>query len=97
MHGDETYMVPFIRSLADLQNKTQEIEEICIKEHRPVFITKNGNAHLVVMSQRLFEEQQALLDLYEKLDEAEEQSNAGKQRPYKEAMTELRSRIHEKM
>jgi hypothetical protein len=34
------------------------------------------------MSQRLFEEQQALLDLYEKLVEAEEQSSAGKRRPY---------------
>lgn len=90
-------MVPVIRPVSDLRNKTPEIEEICIKENKPVFITKNGNAHLVVMSQRLFEEQQALLDLYEKLDEAEEQSSAGKRRPYKEAMAKLRSRIHEKV
>lgn len=90
-------MVPVIRPVSDLRNKTPEIEDICIKEKKPVFITKNGNAHLVVMSQRLFEEQQALLYLYEKLDEAEEQSSAGKRRPYKEAMIELRSQIHEKI
>lgn len=46
------------------------------------------------MSQKLFEEQQALLDLYEKLDEAEEQSQAGQCRTFREAMAELRSRIN---
>jgi len=88
--------MPVIRPVSDLRNKTPEIEEICIKEHKPVFITKNGNGHLVIMSQQLFEEQQALLDLYEKLDEAEEQSRAGKRRPIREAIADVRSRIHAK-
>ncbi len=70
--------MPIIRPISDLRNKTPEIEEICVKENTPVFITKNGTGHLVVMSQKLFEEQQALLDLYEKLDEAEDQSKVGK-------------------
>jgi PHD/YefM family antitoxin component YafN of YafNO toxin-antitoxin module len=89
--------MPVIRPVSDLRNKTPEIEEICIKEQKPVFITKNGSSHLVVMSQKLFEEQQALLDLYEKLDEAEEQSRSGLVRPFREVMNELRSRIHAKM
>lgn len=89
--------MPVIRPVSDLRNKTPEIEDICIKEQKPVFITKNGSGHLVVMSQQLFEEQQALLELYEKLDEAEEQSRDGKRRPFLEAMTELRSRVHAKM
>ena len=88
--------VPIIRPISDLRNKIPEIEEICIQEQKPVFITKNGNAHLVVMSQKLFEEQQSLLELYEKLDEAEEQSRTGKHRPFLEAMAEIRSRIHAK-
>ena len=88
--------MPVIRPVSDLRNKTPEIEEICIKEKKPVFITKNGNGHLVVMSQQLYEEQQALLDLYEKLDEAEEQSRAGKRRPFRETMADLRGRIHAK-
>ena len=86
--------MPIIRPVSDLRNKTPEIEEICIKERKPVFITKNGSSHLVVMSHQLFEEQQALLDLYEKLDEAEEQSRAGEYRPFREVMSELRERIH---
>lgn len=89
--------MPIIRPVSDLRNKTPEIEEICIKEKKPVFITKNGKEHLVVMSQRFFEEQQALLELYEKLDEAEEQSHAGRRRPYREVMTGLWDRINEKI
>lgn len=88
--------MPVIRPVSDLRNKTPEIEEICLKEKKPVFITKNGNGHLVVMSQQLYEEQQALLDLYEKLDEAEEQSRAGKTRRFRDVMGDLRGRIHAK-
>ena len=88
--------MPVIRPVSDLRNKTPEIEDICVKENRPVFITKNGTGHLVVMSQKLFEEQQLLLDLYEKLDEAEEQSKTGKTRPFRKAISEIKSRINAK-
>jgi PHD/YefM family antitoxin component YafN of YafNO toxin-antitoxin module len=88
-------IMPVIRPVSDLRDKTPEIEEICINEQKPVFITKNGSSHLVVMSHRLFEEQQALLALYEKLDEAEEQSRSGQSRPFREVMSELGNRIHE--
>jgi len=86
-----------IRPVSDLRNKTPEIEKICITEKKPVFITKNGANHLVVMSQQLFEEYQALLELYEKLDEAEEQSRAGQTRRFRESLTEPRSKIHAKI
>jgi len=89
--------MPIIRPVSDLRNKTPEIEEICIKEKKPVFITKNGNGHLVIMSQQLYEEQRALLELYERLDEAEEQSRAGKRRPFRDVMEDLRNRIHAKV
>jgi PHD/YefM family antitoxin component YafN of YafNO toxin-antitoxin module len=88
--------MPIIRPVSDLRNKTHEIEEICIKEGKPVFVTKNGVGHLVVMSQQLFEQQQALLDLYEKLDGAEEQSKAGKRRPFREVTAALRECINAK-
>ena len=86
--------MPVIRPVSDLRNKTPEIEEICIKEQKPVFITKNGIGHLVVMSQKLFEEQQALMELYERLDEAEVRSKEGKTIPLHKAMADLRSRIN---
>jgi len=87
--------MPVIRPVSDLRNKTPEIEEICIKEQKPVFITKNGNGHLVVMSQRLYEEQQALMELYDNLDEAEFQSAQGVIRiPHREVMARLRARLN---
>lgn len=87
--------MPVIRPVSDLRNKTPEIEEICIKEQKPVFITKNGNGHLVVMSQRLYEEQQALMELYDNLDEAEVQSAQGPKRiPHREVMARLRARLN---
>lgn len=87
--------MPVIRPISDLRNKTPEIEEICIKEQRPVFITKNGSGHLVVMSQKLYEEQQALMELYEKLDEAEAQSASGTKRiPHHTVMARLRAKFN---
>jgi len=87
--------MPVIRPISDLRNKTPEIEEICIQEQKPVFITKNGKGHLVIMSQLIFEEQQALLDLYEKLDEAEAQSTTGvKHIPHHEVIAKLRAKLY---
>ena len=87
--------MPVIRPISDLRNKTPEIEEICLKEQKPVFITKNGNGHLVVMSQKLYEEQQALMDLYDKLEEAEIQSSAGATRiPHRDVMARLRTKLN---
>jgi len=87
--------MPVIRPISDLRNKTPEIEGICLREQKPVFITKNGSGHLVVMSQQLYEEQQALMELYEKLDEAEVQSTSGAKRmSHQEVMTRLRARFN---
>lgn len=87
--------MPVIRPVSDLRNKTPEIEEICVKEQKPVFITKNGNGHLVIMSQKLYEEQQSLMALYDKLDDAEAQSTSGVKRiSHREVMARLRARFN---
>lgn len=87
--------MPIIRPVSDLRNKTPEIEEICIKEQKPVFITKNGNGHLVIMSQKLYEDQQSLMDLYDKLDEAEALDVPGANlTPHREVISRLRAKLH---
>ena len=63
--------MPIIRPISDLRNRAQEISEICHSEDQPVFITKNGVGDLVVMSQTHYERLQSLLELYQKLGEAE--------------------------
>jgi prevent-host-death family protein len=63
--------MPIIKSISDLRNRAHEIAELCHTSGEPVFITKNGQGDLVVMSQALYEQRQALLELYKKLDEAD--------------------------
>ena len=50
--------MPYIRPIEDLKNY-DEISELCHQSGEPVFITKDGNIDLVVMSietyERLFE------------------------------------------
>ncbi|MCX5808178.1 MAG: type II toxin-antitoxin system prevent-host-death family antitoxin [Proteobacteria bacterium] len=69
--------MPIIRPISDLRNNFNMISEICHKEGEPVFITKNGQGDLVVMSLAMYEKQKSLLDLYQKLGEAEIESASG--------------------
>lgn len=63
--------MPLIRPISDLRNKFSETAEICHLQDEPVFITRNGEGDLVVMSLAYYERLRALLDLYRRLDEAE--------------------------
>ena len=60
-----------IRPISDLRNKAREISQICHRSGEPVFITKNGVTDLVVLSVAAWERQQARLELYDLLDQAE--------------------------
>jgi PHD/YefM family antitoxin component YafN of YafNO toxin-antitoxin module len=61
----------------------------------PVFITKNGEGDMVVMSISLYEQQQALLELYQKLGEAESQSLSGAPTvSHKELIKKLREELN---
>jgi PHD/YefM family antitoxin component YafN of YafNO toxin-antitoxin module len=66
-----------MRPISDLRNKSHEIESLCHESGEPVFITKNGEDDLVVMSQAAYERDQARLELYRLLDEAEADVQAG--------------------
>lgn len=86
--------MPIIRPISDLRNNFNNISEVAHYEGEPIFITKNGQSDLVVMSHALYEKQQALIELYQKLAVAEQQSNSGATKTsHKEVMNKLRSRI----
>jgi len=71
--------MPLIRPISDLRNRANEISELCHSEDQPIFITKNGKGDLVVMSQAHYERLHSLLELYQKLGEAEALDAAGEQ------------------
>jgi prevent-host-death family protein len=69
--------MPLIRPIFDLRNKTPEISRHSYESGEPVFITRNGESDLVVMSAVVYERDQARLRLYELLAEAEEDVRCG--------------------
>ncbi|NGQ96119.1 type II toxin-antitoxin system Phd/YefM family antitoxin [Brevibacillus sp. SYP-B805] len=88
--------MPYIRPISDLRNNFNEIAEICHQEGEPVFITKNGHGDLVVMSVALYEKQQALLELYAKLAEAEVESKSKAPKvSHAEVMRSMREKLNE--
>ncbi len=61
--------MPNIRPSSDLRNKYSEISEFCHKYSEPVYITKNGQGDLVVMSIDTYEKLVGKFELYKLLDE----------------------------
>jgi len=61
--------MPIIRKSADLRNKYGEISDFCRKHKEPVFVTRNGEGDLAVMSIEAYEELVGKRELYELIDE----------------------------
>ena len=70
MHFGGIYM-PVIRKSADLRNSYSEISDFCHKYREPVFITKNGEGDLAVMSIETYEAITGKQRLYRLLEEAD--------------------------
>ncbi len=64
--------MPNIRPSSDLRNKYNEISEFCHKYSEPVYITKNGQGDLAVMSIETYEKLVGKFELYKILDEGME-------------------------
>ena len=69
--------MPRIIPIRDLKD-TAAISQMCSESTEPVYITKNGYGEMVIMSMRAYEEKLAVLDVYSKLAEAEEEIREGK-------------------
>jgi prevent-host-death family protein len=83
-----------IKPISDLRNNFNKISEICHEDGEPVYITKNGQGDMVVMSIALYEKQQNQLELYEKLLVAEKESNYSPQKKsHKDVMNQLLEKI----
>ncbi|WP_461256410.1 type II toxin-antitoxin system prevent-host-death family antitoxin [Treponema sp. R80B11-R83G3] len=61
-------LMPAIRKSADLRNNYSEISEFCHNFREPIFITKNGQGDLAVMSIETYEELMGRLELYQAIE-----------------------------
>lgn len=60
-----------IKPSTSLRNEYNEISNYCKETMEPVYLTKNGEGDLVVMSIEAYTQREELLDIREKLLEAE--------------------------
>jgi len=88
--------MPTIKSISDLRNKANEISDLAHKLNEPIFITKNGEGDMVVMSMARYAQLQLKIDLFSKLAVAQNQIASGdKGRTLKQVMTDMRKKLHE--
>mgnify|MGYP000919085834 FL=1 len=85
--------MPNIKSSTDLRNNYNDISTFCHESREPVFITKNGQGDLAVMSIETYEALSGKLELYRLLDEGRAAVKAGKKRPLQEAMKDIKRSI----
>ena len=85
-----------IKPISDLRNKSNEISKLANESNEPIYITKNGEGDLVVMSMNHYSKMQLKLDLLSKLAIAQKQKSAGdKGNSLKQVMTKIRIMIDE--
>jgi prevent-host-death family protein len=88
--------MPQIKPISDLRNKANQISQMAHQLDEPIFITKNGEGDLVVMSMQHYSKLQLKLDLISKLAVAQSQKAAGdKGRTLTEVMKDIRKLIRE--
>ena len=95
-------MNTYARPVRDLRNNYNAISSFCNESLEPVFITRNGQGDLAVMSIKLYEEltrsrdisiEDSKKELYSLLAEGRAAVEAGRTRPLADVMSDIRRRI----
>ena len=85
--------MPNIKSSTDLRNNYNEISAYCRESREPIFITKNGQGDLAVMSIDVYEQLNGKLELYRLLDEGRAAVKEGRKRPLTDVMGDIKREI----
>ena len=85
--------MPVIVPVRDLKD-TNRISELCNREKRPVFITKNGYGDMVIMSMSYYEDALGRNAIYAKLGEAHADFAAGRVKPLRKVIARQRAKLN---
>jgi len=87
--------MPIIKSISSMRNRTREISTLAREKDEPIYLTKNGEGHLVVMTIDHYERLKAQAELFEKLGVAQAQAATGtKGVTHSQMIAKLRRRAH---
>lgn len=86
--------MPAIRPSSDLRNNYNEISEFCHKYSEPVYITKNGQGDLAVMSIETYEKLVGKYELYKLLDEGIDAMKQKKVRSFRVALKDIQKGLN---
>jgi prevent-host-death family protein len=88
-------IMPVIKSISSLRNRTREISRICHEQDIPVYLTKNGEGDLVVTSIEHYERLKAQAEIFSQLAVAQSQSVSGEKGiTHRQMMAKLRQRTN---
>ncbi|HLG16960.1 MAG TPA: type II toxin-antitoxin system Phd/YefM family antitoxin [Blastocatellia bacterium] len=88
--------MPVIKPISDLRNKANQISDLAETIDEPIFITRNGEGDMVVMSMAHYSKLQLKVELFSKLAVAQAQRACGDRgRTVSQVMKDLRKRIRE--
>jgi len=85
--------MPNIQSSTSLRNNYNKISSFCHDNQEPVFITKNGQGDLAVMSIDMYETLNGKLELYRLLDQGRAAAVAGRTRPSEDVFNEIEKEL----
>lgn len=81
--------MPKIISSTTLRNGYNDISEFCHSAREPIFITKNGQGDLALMSIEQYEELISKAEFYKNLEDGLNDLENGKVKPYKDIRAEI--------
>ena len=83
--------MPQIIPIKELKN-TSQISERVHSTNEPIYVTRNGYGDMVIMSVENFDRYYKKLDLYQSLERAEKQIEAGQGTDAREQITSMRKK-----
>lgn len=83
--------MPQIIPIKDLKN-TAEVSEMCHATQEPIFITKNGYGDMVLMSMETFERTMRRSQIYQEIEQSEQQIKRGQVRDARDHLTSMREK-----
>ncbi len=86
--------MPITKPITDLKTKTAEISALAKKSNEPIFLTKNGEGDMVLMSIDYYHAEKKRQEVVRKLMEAElERASGAKAIPHEEVFAELYAKL----